>query len=92
MTPEKELKEELKKEGKATENIEKIEKIEKKEKKEKTGATKSRGVDQTDEDALAVRLHTFDNNRTGIITIFDSILGKKKREKKKERHDTNIIL
>ncbi|KAG2234048.1 hypothetical protein BDF21DRAFT_464371 [Thamnidium elegans] len=68
VTPEKELKEELKKEGKATEKIEKIEKNEK-------GATKSRGVDPTDEeDALVARLHTFDKNRTGIITIFDTIL------------------
>ncbi|GAA5802266.1 hypothetical protein HPULCUR_007729 [Helicostylum pulchrum] len=71
MTPEKKLKEELKKEGKVTEKIEEVEKVEK---SEKTGETKSRGVNQSDEDALAFRLHTFDKSRTGIITIFDSIL------------------
>jgi hypothetical protein len=43
---------------------------------EKEGKTteKSRDIAKKDGDALAVRLHTFDNNNTGVITIFDTIL------------------
>lgn len=39
---------------------------------------KSRGMSKggADENALAVRLHTFDQESTGVITIFDTITGK----------------
>ena len=36
---------------------------------------KSRAVEESD-DSLAVALHTFDKDKTGVITIFDTITGK----------------
>ncbi|KAI7896620.1 uncharacterized protein EV154DRAFT_491637 [Mucor mucedo] len=86
VTPAKILKEELKKEHKTTEKIEtkqiNAEKSEAQPEKAKDNVVRNRGMgqksrgvtdDAKDEDALSVRLHTFDKSRTGVITIFDTI-------------------
>lgn len=80
VTPEKELKEELKKEKKVTEKME-VEKTEDEKSKDETGKSrgttqKSKGINLKDGDALSARLHTFDEDHTGAITIFDTITGK----------------
>lgn len=90
VTPEKILKEELKKENKITEKIETEQIIAEKSEsqhpeKSKENVVRNRGMgqksrgisDDKDEDAMSVRLHTFDKSRTGVITIFDTITGKK---------------
>lgn len=58
--PDEELEKVLEKEDKVTEKDRDIEHTDKKQ----------------DEDALAVRLHTFDRDQNGVITIFDTISGK----------------
>lgn len=87
VTPEKILKEELKKENKVTEKIEteqiiaeaehsEPEKVKGNVVRNRGMGQKSKGIDEKDEDALAIRLHTFDKNHTGVINIFNTMTGK----------------